>query len=469
MVQAAIRGDADELRLRLSRGEDVNQWEFDAHLGETMTPLIAAASSEEAGVEVIRSLLQSGADVRAKSKGWNTSALWWASSPQKANLLIKAGGDLLEKAKNGRSVISNAAEQNDLETVRKALEEGAPLDAPHEYSFARPIFAAVEAGALEVVEYLLDRGLDVNLQDRDGTPLVHFATDPKMIRFLASRGADLERRNQFGWTALGNAVGSSSETVKALLESGANLTSTHDGGYTILMQAAGCMERQPEIVQLLIERGADPAAVSIHGYNALHAFGDTDGQAGRDAEADGIAQVLARAGCPLEAINNRGYTPLLRAVYEGYPREAIALLKVGADPNARVKGNGPYADRTSLMWAAHSFDLVQALLEAGADPNARDRDGYSALDHALALLEEEKSPSAGACQISSSEDALDGLPEDIRTFMEEMERFQAENPMAAEWQAKYEEEQRLNEEVWEADRQRSLHSTIELLRRLTRN
>jgi ankyrin repeat protein len=62
---------------------------------------------------------------------------------------------------------------------------------------------AARYGTLEIVEYLLDRGVDVAATD--GMTALHNATgraDIEMTRLLIDRGAPLEKKNSFGGTVL---------------------------------------------------------------------------------------------------------------------------------------------------------------------------------------------------------------------------------------------------------------------------
>lgn len=70
---------------------------------------------------------------------------------------------------------------------------------------------------------------------------------------------------------------------------------------------------------------------------------------------------------------------LFLAVYAGDVGRVRALLKAGADVNART-GDG----KTPLMLGAilGHVAVVRALIEAGADVGVRDRYGYSAMDWA---------------------------------------------------------------------------------------
>ncbi|HEX7079623.1 MAG TPA: ankyrin repeat domain-containing protein [Gammaproteobacteria bacterium] len=77
-----------------------------------------------------------------------------------------------------------------------------------------------------------------------------------------------------------------------------------------------------------------------------------------------------------------GELSLVEAAESGDRAAAIALLREGADPNAR----GPDGS-TALMWAAHHDDaeLVRLLLDAGANVDARNEFGAFALSEAAMI------------------------------------------------------------------------------------
>ena len=87
---------------------------------------------------------------------------------------------------------------------------------------------------------------------------------------------------------------------------------------------------QLSAVQTLLGARCDPSACTHHDSNALH-IAACNGKAGRQAD---VAKLLIEAGCPLEARDNRGNTPLLRACQHGADLIAAALLAAGADRTA---------------------------------------------------------------------------------------------------------------------------------------
>ena len=87
------------------------------------------------------------------------------------------------------------------------------------------------------------------------------------------------------------------------------------------------------VCKLLLEAGADAAAVSRGGYTALF----DAAWAGRDA----VVQLLLQAGCPIEGANRS--SALLIAVNKGHASVVSALVRGGADVLAETgDGRAPW-------------------------------------------------------------------------------------------------------------------------------
>ncbi len=91
---------------------------------------------------------------------------------------------------------------------------------------------------------------------------------------------------------------------------------------------------------------------------------------------------LIASGADVDARDERGWTPLMRAAaYNGDPDIIKTLLDAGADVNARDN-----LGFTPLMHAVPRFnsnsDMIIALLDAGADAKAKDIYGKRAVDYA---------------------------------------------------------------------------------------
>ncbi len=89
---------------------------------------------------------------------------------------------------------------------------------------------------------------------------------------------------------------------------------------------------------------------------------------------------LIKQGATLDCRDHEGKTPLIHACTGAFPETVQALIKAGADVNAKGTAEG----FTPLMMAAGLDQLktVQILLKNGADKGAVDEDNDKAIDHA---------------------------------------------------------------------------------------
>jgi ankyrin repeat protein len=131
---------------------------------------------------------------------------------------------------------------------------------PRSNSENTPLHSAACYGDLEMVQVLLECGVDVNAQNRFcHTPLCFASTgysdDPGVARLLIERGADPNNRGWDGRTPLHHALRVERiEIARVLIEHGANVEATDHKGRTPLVLASE--EQREEIMKLLLERGA---------------------------------------------------------------------------------------------------------------------------------------------------------------------------------------------------------------------
>lgn len=97
------------------------------------------------------------------------------------------------------------------------------------------LFDAAGHGNARLAKYLLASGVDVNRETGIGTPLSAAVVSGhlEMVRFLLSRGAQVNYQNQFGNTVLMNAADSGQlEAAKILIGNGADPCITNKEGHT---------------------------------------------------------------------------------------------------------------------------------------------------------------------------------------------------------------------------------------------
>ena len=120
---------------------------------------------------------------------------------------------------------------------------------------------ASEKGCYKIVEYLLERGANVNILG-DYTALIWASSNghTKIVEKLLSQpGIDVNIKGYFGYTALmlASEMGHT-EIVEMLLEKGANVNAKANNGWTALMKASRFPvgQQHEEIMKLLIRNGA---------------------------------------------------------------------------------------------------------------------------------------------------------------------------------------------------------------------
>jgi len=176
----------------------------------------------------------------------------------------------------------SAIDQLDAPRVRELLAAGADPNALQEtWPGLRPLHAAVQAivssdgrGDLAVLEALLEHGADVNgwTASKDQTPLLTALLEDQRAaaELLVAAGADPNVRSSEGESPLRVVAAAGDRAMVALLL-GAGAAKTIDdwGGLSGRTALAFAVERlDVEMMKMLLDAGADPAAQGDYGYTA---------------------------------------------------------------------------------------------------------------------------------------------------------------------------------------------------------
>jgi len=330
-------------------------------------PLLACARAGT--VSGVTALLGAGADVNAREPRAQQTALMWAASHDRADivrLLLERGADPHARSRTTRRVVNRATPRDTNVAVVGAISEGG----------STALMLAARQGAAAAARALLDGGARVDDVAPDGSTALILAAhsdQAAVAALLLERGANPNIIGP-GYSALHAAVlRGNAALVQALVARRANVNSrlrhgtattrgTHDyffiealTGATPAWLAARFLE--PAILRTLITAGAD----------------------WRLTPPDGTTALMAAAGIPAQPplFDRRDRLRVLRTPDERPALEAVTvLLDLGADPNA-VNADGD----TALHGAAgQNYPTVsRRLIERGAAVHPANRAGLTPL------------------------------------------------------------------------------------------
>jgi ankyrin repeat protein len=398
VADAAMRGDVGAVRALVQQRANVNVPE-----GDGMTALHWAA--EHGDEDMTALLLKAGADPSAVTRVGAHTPLHVAAKGGRegvVRLLVGAKADVRALTTTGAAPIHFAAASGSTEAVRILLDAGADANVREPQWGQTPLMFAAGSGRTDVVKLLVARGADVRATAKVVDISARNREDTAESRARNARVAEVQK--QLAAARSGGGAGASTQ-VRARARGGDNDSGNEPEplGYADLVGAQGGLtplllavrEGFAETAVALLDAGADINQPSASDHTSALLMAAINGHfdlamqlVGRRADVT----IASDAGAtPLYGVLNMQWAPKARhpqpAKYmqqqTGYLELAEALLKAGADPNARLRKTLWYTtynrdllsvDRTGstpFWWAAYTLDIpaMRLLLRYGADPN----------------------------------------------------------------------------------------------------
>ncbi|MCH8812506.1 MAG: ankyrin repeat domain-containing protein [Gemmatimonadetes bacterium] len=398
IIEALKAGDLETARTLIAEGADV-----DAPQGDGATALHWAAHRNDLDAATL--LIEAGADVNTANT-LGATPLWLAAingSAPMVERLLDAGANPNVSLKMGETPLMTAARSGDVETVELLLEHGADVNAVEHERGQTALMWAVAQQHASVARVLIDSDADLRarsdvwyqLENTAGntnpsgnfrmahggsTPLLFVARngDVETARVLVDAGADVQDTEASGASALVIAAHSGHGPLGIyLLEQGADPNAA-EAGYTALHAAV--LRGQVELVEVLLDRGADLNAVIEHG-TAGRRF-SADYSIRRQLVGTEALWLAAKYGEVeiLRMLTERGADPFV--VHSNMTTLQVAMGNSGSGlENRRDRiGNEPpdQADEEQ-----RTLELARILIDLGVDVNATSRRGDTALHDAV--------------------------------------------------------------------------------------
>lgn len=253
--------------------------------------------------------------------------------------------------------IFNAAEQGLLDTVKTLIESNPQLINISDEGGYTPLHKAAYNNQVEVVEYLISKGADLNAVSSSGSTPMHgaaFYGHPEAARVLIENGAEIDKKNNGGYTPfLGACAGGRLNLAALLLENKADINAQTADSNTALHNAL--WNDNGDLVKLLIENGIDLNIPDQQGISPVYFA-----VAHRSKE---IASLLIDGATDFSGIDDFQLTMLHYAAARGFDDLVRKLVVDGLDINAKcINGKTPlyYAS----LWGQNN--IMDYLKENGA-------------------------------------------------------------------------------------------------------
>ncbi|XP_033743381.1 ankyrin repeat domain-containing protein 6-like isoform X2 [Pecten maximus] len=230
--------------------------------------------------------------------------------------------------------------EGDSASVERLIGAGANIN--HMFYGWTPLQLAINLGQEEIAILLVNRGCDINVQDKNNVSPFEDAVNKrlcKVVAVLLEKGVDPDQLLTDGHTALcRTAVWDDQQLAKVLITGKATVDFRSDNGDVPLFVAA--REGHSRLAQILLEAGAD---------------------------------------CNITCKEAGLQTPIIVSASHDHTDVIRVLLKFNCDVNAQD------SDGWTALWHAYSnssTDIMRLLLKSGADKNITNVDGHTILDEA---------------------------------------------------------------------------------------
>ena len=259
LFAAIQRGASGEVGRLLTSGVSPNVVDAEG------TPALMAATLF-ANAETVELLLKRGADPNTTDASGSTALMWAVPDVEKVRLLVARGANVNAKSNTERTPLLVAASlPKTVDLLRILLDRGANLRA-QDGTGATALALAVRSADVDVVRFLVEKGLDPNALSVGARRVGFVRHDLRTFDYLMSKG--LTPAPDLLTAAV---TWQPTAAVGRWIELGADVNASIAAQYnrTPLLTAVTSEADGPDTLKLLLDHGADPNVRTTEGESPL--------------------------------------------------------------------------------------------------------------------------------------------------------------------------------------------------------
>jgi len=342
LYSAASKGNTELMEYLISKGAKSNVKD---NFGYTV--LTYAAATGQINTKVYDICIQHGADPKKEKITGGANALLLLAPYDKdfsvISYFVSKGVDIKSTDSIGQTAFDYAVRSGNISVLKALVAKGVKYK-PDAMVTASIGYRAGTAATLQLYQYLEELKLSPKTANTNGDNVLHYIVrrpkQQELINYFIAKGVDINQANNDGTTAFMNAAGTNTdlETINLLLPLVKNINQVNKKGVSAL--ALAVRRNSPEIVKLLIEKGADVKVVDAEGYNLTYYL--VPGFAQRPEYFEAKLKLLQDKGFDITAPQGNGFSlyhmvlvrngiPLLKRI-ESFKVDVNAKDKEGLTP-----------------------------------------------------------------------------------------------------------------------------------------
>ncbi|WP_455198591.1 ankyrin repeat domain-containing protein [Kaarinaea lacus] len=182
--------------------------------------------------------------------------------------IIDRGADVNQQSNKGKTALMFAASEGHRDVAQLLIDHGAKVNIADHYGTTALIVGST-AGKHDIVELLLKHGANPDARDQSGSaPLVNavYFGHTRTVQLLLPKLDKLSNQDGEELLLLASGLGHA-DIVRSMIDFGINANARGLKQRTALMAAVNF--DKPEVVKVLLSKGADPQAKDVDGNTAF--------------------------------------------------------------------------------------------------------------------------------------------------------------------------------------------------------